>query len=362
MDAEAAAHQLYVTYQEADAFAQRLLVAHGTQEDGAATVAHSLVRADLRGVDSHGIRLLPMYLKRLDLGLINPRPQLSPERVAPAAARLDGENAFGAVVATRAMEEAMAIANAVGLGVVSVRRSTHFGMAANYILQALEANFVAIVFTNASPGVPPWGGRTAFLGTSPIAVGVPGGRLAPFVLDMSPAVAARGKVLKALRRGERIPDGWALDDQGRPTTDPAAALRGVQLPLGPKGAALSMWMDIFCGVLSGAAFAGDVANQREDLDRPQNVGHFFLAMRPELFIPGDAVYARMDMFVERLRALPRAEGFNEILMPGEPEAREERIRRRRGIPFSLAEIAPLQEAAASASVAELPTAEYPFDM
>src|SRR5258707_10784269 len=177
----------------------------------------------------------------------------------------------------------MAMARKSGIGIVAARRSNHFGMASAYALQALEAGYVSLVFTNAPRAMPPWGGRDALLGTSPLAAGAPGGKLAPFVLDMSTAVAARGKIRIAEKRGEQIPLGYALDTQGRPTTDPVEALKGVVLPLGgPKGSGLSMLMDIFGGVLSGAAFAGEVTDQYKVFDRPQNVGHFFLAMKPDL--------------------------------------------------------------------------------
>lgn len=353
--------RLYAAAETADAFARTLLAAHGVPGRDAATVAACLVRADLRGVDTHGLVRLPGYLDRVRRGLVNAKPELSPKRVAPVAAALDGQDGFGFVVATRAMAEAIAMARESGIGIVSARRSTHFGMAACYVLQAVDAGFVALVFTNASRAMPPWGGREALLGTSPIAAGAPGGKLAPFVLDMSPAVAARGKIRLAQKRGEKIPLGFALDAQGRPTTDPGAALEGVVLPIGgPKGSGLSMLMDIFGGVLSGAAFGGDVGDQYKAYDRPQNVGHFFLAMKPDLFVPIAEYRARMDTLVERVRACPRAEGFDEILLPGELEAREEQLRRRRGIPYGGSEIASLQEEAARAGVAQLAVSDRPL--
>jgi len=175
-------------------------------------------------------------------------------------------------------------------------------------------------------------------------------------------VAARGKIRLAEKRGEKIPLGFALDAQGLPTTDPAEALKGVVLPIGgPKGSGLSMLMDIFGGVLSGAAFAGDVADQYKVFDRAQNVGHFFLAMRPDLFVSRKEYRSRMDTLVERVRACPRAEGFDEILMPGEIEAREEGKRRGSGIPYSAAEIGALQDEAARAGVAKLAVSSRPLD-
>jgi len=356
-----APERFYAAHGAADAFARALLLAHGVPQKDAGTVAACLVRADLRGVDTHGLVRLPGYLDRVRRGLVNAKPVLAPQRATPVAAALDGQNGFGFVVATRAMEEAIWMARESGIGIVSVRRSTHFGMAACYVLQALDAGFVSLVFTNASRAMPPWGGREPLLGTSPLAAGAPGGALAPFVLDMSPAVAARGKIRLAEKRGETIPLGYALDAHGRPTTDPTEALKGVVLPIGgPKGSGLSMLMDIFSGVLSGAAFAGDVADQYKVYDRPQNVGHFFLAMRPDLFVPMAEYRARMDTLVERIRACPKAEGFSEILLPGEIEAREEEKRRKTGIPYGAAEIETLQQEAARIGVARLAVSERPL--
>ena len=192
---------------EAEAFGRRLLLAHGLSGADAATVAQCLVRADLRGVDTHGLQFLPHYLARVRAGLINPRPTLTPKRVTPVAATLDGDNGFGFVVGTRAIAEAIDIAREFGIGIVSAHRSTHFGMAACYVLPALDAGFIAMVFSNASRAMPPWGGREALLGTNPFAAGAPAGKQQPFLLDMSPAVAARGKIRRAARRGRDHPAG-----------------------------------------------------------------------------------------------------------------------------------------------------------
>jgi LDH2 family malate/lactate/ureidoglycolate dehydrogenase len=358
----AKAERVYVAPDAAESFVRRLVAAHGAPDDDAAIVARCLVQADLRGIDTHGLVRLPGYLERVRRGLVNPHPSLRPKRVTPVAASLDGENGFGFVIGTRAMAEATQMAHEFGVGIVAVRRSTHFGMAASYVLQAVEAGFAALVFSNASPAMPPWGGRTPLIGTSPFAAGVPGGNSPPFVLDMSPAVAARGKIRKAARRGERIPLGWALDAEGRPTDDPAAALQGVVLPMGEhKGSGLSLLMDVFGGVLSGAAFAGGVRDQYKDFSAPQNVGHFFLAMKPDLFVPVEEVARRMDVLAVRVKSCPPAEGVTEILMPGEIEARQAEARRRTGIPYSAGEIAALQAEAERAKVAPLPLSPGPLD-
>lgn len=353
--------RLYASAADAEAFARRLLQAQGVPERDAATAARCLVEADLRGVDTHGLMRLPVYLDRLRRGLVDPAPKLAVERRTPVVGALDGQNGLGFVVGTHAMRDAVEAARVYGIGIVLVRRSTHFGMAASYVLQAIEAGMMSMVFSNASRAMPPWGGREALLGTSPFAAGAPGGTLPPFVLDMAPSVAARGKIRRAERRGETISLGLALDKDGRPTTDPTAALAGVVLPIGgPKGSGLAMMMDIFAGVLTGAAFAGDVGDQQKVLDRPQNVGHLFLALKPDVFVSEADFRQRMDTLVTRVRGVPLAEGFDEILLPGEIEARETVRRQRSGIPYAPAEVSALDAEARTAGVAPLPTRDRPL--
>jgi LDH2 family malate/lactate/ureidoglycolate dehydrogenase len=358
---EAMAHTRFATADDATAFAVRLLTAYRLPADDAATVAHCLVRADLRGVDTHGIQYLPHYLGRVEKGLINPTPDLQLEQKTPVAAGLDGDNGFGFVVGMKAIEATIAMARTYGIGIVAARRSTHFGMAASYVLRAVEQGFIAQVYSNASPAMPPWGGREAMLGTSPFACGAPGGKLDPYVLDLSFAVAARGKIRKAARRGEQIPTGYALDAEGRATTDPNAALDGVVLPIGGyKGSGLAMLMDLMGGVVAGAGYAGGVGNQFTDYDRPQDVGHFFMVMKPDLFVSLDEYRSRMDRLVATVRGAPRAEGFDEILMPGEREQRLEEEHRRTGIPIGPVELANLNKIADKAGVPPLVVSTRPY--
>jgi LDH2 family malate/lactate/ureidoglycolate dehydrogenase len=316
--------------------------ANGLSSPDALTAAHALVKASLRGVDSHGVARVAMYCERLRRGVANPKPDIKVTRVATAAALVDGDDGLGLVVGRRAMAEAIAIARECGIGLAGVKRSGHYGMAALYILQAVEAGCVALAFTNASPALPVWGGRDKLLGTSPFAAGTPAGTAPPFVLDMACSTVARGKLKFAAQRGEPIPAGLALDRHGRPTTDGAEAFEGVVLPMGGvKGAGLSMLMEVLSGVFTGAAFGGDVRNPFTGLDGPQNTGHFFLALKADLFMPGDTFEARMQTLVERVKAQPRAEGFEEIMMPGEPEDRNEKERRVHGIPLTADVVASL---------------------
>ena len=347
------AEPVTVSAGEASRFTTEILAAHGMPQADAAVMADCLVQADLRGVPSHGVGHLPIYLERLRLGLINKAPRLQPKRVTPVAASLDGECGFGFVVATRAMKEAIAMAEVMGIGVVSVRRSTHFGMAASYVLQAVTAGMMSLVFTNASRAMPPWGGRRKMFGTNPFAAGAPGGAEGPYVLDMSPAVMARGRIRRAHAAGQAIPAGAALDADGRPTTDAGAALKGSLLPIGgAKGSALAMLMDIFSGVISGAAFAGGVSTQY-DLTQPQDVGHFFLAMRPDLFLPKETYMARMDELVRLVHANEPMEGVDAVRMPGERGNRMELQRRQDGIPYLRADIEKLAAEAARVGVRPL---------
>ncbi|WP_280783462.1 Ldh family oxidoreductase [Rhodococcus opacus] len=339
-----------------------LLTHHGLSAEDAHTVAYCLVESDLRGVSTHGIVRLPHYLNRVRLGLINAKPNVTTTNVTPVAALVDGDDGFGFVVATNALRTAMDAAETYGIGMAGVKNSSHFGMAASYVLQAVRAGYICMVFTNASKGMPPWGGRDPVLGTSPFAAGAPAGDQPPFVLDMSGAVAARGKVRLAALRGETVPEGWGLNSEGASTTDPQEILDGgVVLPVGgPKGSALAMMMDIFSGVFTGSAFAGDVTNHTVDFEKPQNVGHFLLAIKPGLFMSTDDFLSRMDVLVSRVKSSSPAVGFTEVLMPGEFESRLTEERSAHGVPIPAAEFDNLASACAAAGVAAPISQAVPF--
>ena len=327
--------QKRVSAEDLRGFARAAFESAGLSASDAEIVGDDLVRANLRGIDSHGVSRIPMYLERLDRGLVNPRPDMKVEKVAGAVAHVDADNAMGFLPSHLAMDTAMELAADAGIGMVGVSRSTHFGMGALYALQAIEKNFVSMIFTNSSPAIAMWGGRSAFLGASPIAAGVPGGKSAPFVMDMAMTVIARGKIRLAAMRGEPIAEGLALDVDGKPTTDAAKAFEGVCLPFGGvKGSVLGTMMDLMSGVLTGANYGGDVKSLYFDHSEPQNVGHLFFAIRPDLFMATTDFEARMEDFNRRIKALPRAAGCDEILMPGEPEARTEAKRQAEGIPVT----------------------------
>ena len=332
-------------------FIRNIFLRNGLSEEHAETASYALVKASLRGVDSHGVARTPMYCERLRLGVANPQPKITVSRVAPAVALVDGDDGLGLVVGKKGMAEAIHIAHEFGIGLVGVKRSGHYGMAALYILQAIAANCIGLAFTNASPALPVWGGRDKFLGTNPFAAGAPTNGIPAFVLDMACSIIARGKLKFAAQRGEPIPEGLALDKNGHPTTDGKEAFEGVVLPSGGvKGAGLSMLVEILSGVLTGAAFGGKVRNPFTGLDGPQGTGHFFIALKAALFMSLDAFTQRMQTLAERVKAQPLAKGFEEIQLPGEPEHRTERVRLKNGIPLTPDVVAALKSEAARAGL------------
>ncbi|KAG9243608.1 putative malate/L-lactate dehydrogenase [Calycina marina] len=345
--------KLYVKDVEAQVFVQNVLVGNGVHSKHAKIIADCLVQADLRGVDTHGINRIPSYIERIRQGVLDPKATPSLAQITAVVAQVDGHNGFGFLAAHLGMKNAIKMAKESGIGMVSVKHSNHFGMSAWVVQQALDAGMMSLVFTNSSPALPVWGGKEKLMGVSPIACGAPGNDGKDFILDMAPSIAARGKIFKAKRRGESIPEDWALDKDGNKTTDPAAALEGVMLPMGgPKGSALSVMMDVFSGVLSGSAFAGHVTNPY-DTSKPADVGHFLVAIRPDLFISAEKFRERMKYLYGRVVGSQKMAGVERIHFPGEIEIlmREERLKS--GIPYVAAEIDALDREAELVGAAKI---------
>lgn len=285
--------------------------------------------------------------------MLDPKASPTLTQVTPVVAQIDAHNGFGFPAANLGMKTAINMARVYGIGMVSVKHSNHFGMSAWVVQQAVDAGFMSLVFTNSSPALPVWGGREKLMGVSPIACGALAGKERPFVLDMAPSVAARGKIYKALRRGEKIPEDWALDGDGAPTDDPAKALEGVMLPMGgPKGSALSIMMDVFSGVLSGSAFAGHVTNPY-DPSKPADVGHFLVAIKPDLFMDLEEFKSRMDYLYQRVVGSEKAKGVERIYFPGEIEQITHDERMEKGIPYTESEIEALNKEAEAVGVEKL---------
>ncbi|KAI1257439.1 hypothetical protein MGN70_000479 [Eutypa lata] len=337
--------KVYVDASSAQRFIEGVLAGNGVPAANATIVARCLVAADLRGVDTHGINRIPSYMARVRQGVLDAAATPELKKITPVVAQVDGKNGFGFLAAHLGMAAAIDMAREFGIGMVSVKHSNHFGMAAWVCQEAVDAGLMSLVFTNSSPALPVFGGKSKLVGVSPLACGAPGGEQRPFILDMAPSVAARGKIYKAKRRGEKIPLDWALDAEGHPTDDPSAALEGVMLPMGgPKGSALAIMMDVFSGVLSGSAFAGHVTGPY-DPSKPSDVGHFLVAIKPDLFLSLDEFRQRMDYLYQRVVGSDKAAGVDRIYFPGEIEQLVQEEREQTGIPYVQAEIDALNEEA-----------------
>lgn len=302
---------------ELEDFCGRVLGCLGVTEEDASVVADSLVRANLEAADSHGISRLPIYARRLQEGRIQARPDVEIETHG-SVLRVDGGNGLGQVASYRALKAAFPVARETGMAGVAVRRSNHFGTAAYYCQMACDEGIIMIATTNSPPGIAPTGSSKAYMGTNPIAFGFPVEEGPPLIADLSSSVTARGKIINAAREGSQIPEGWATDEDGIPTTDAAAALRGAMLPLGgAKGYALALAVEMMSGVISGASFGPHVNNLYEDGDPPADVGHSFILLDISRWLPPEDYRARIGQLLRELKASPRAQGVEEILYPGE---------------------------------------------
>jgi LDH2 family malate/lactate/ureidoglycolate dehydrogenase len=312
--------------------ATRALLGLGLAPLDAADAARILVLGDLFGIHTHGVSRIESYGERLDIQGIKARPDIRVDRVAPAIATIDGDNGIGPLVGFRALEAAMRIARELGVGVAFARGSNHFGPVAPYCYLAAQEGFASIAGSNSTTTIAPWGGRDARLGNSPVGFAVPnpGGR--PVILDMAVSVVARAKIREAMKRGEPIPPTWATDRDGRPTTDPQAALDGFLLPIGGhKGYGLALVVDLFAGLLSGAAYLTHVKSWSENPEEPQDLGHFFMLVDTRALGNSRWLADRMNDFSAILHATPPADPAAPVLVPGEIELNCLERQRRDGI-------------------------------
>ena len=320
-----------IDHQQLAAFATAVYASTGMPEPDASLVADTLVQADLWGHQSHGVLRLDWYLARILAGKMDPvtKPTLVVD--VGAIAILDGHDGVGQILANRAMQEAIKRAKQHGIGVVGVRNSNHFGTAMYYTLQAARSDCVGFLSTNASPAMAPWGGRRKVVGTNPWSWAAPAGRHAPLVLDIANTGVARGKIYLARQKGERIPEGWALDSMGAVTTDPQAAIDGIILPMAQhKGYAIALMMDVVSGVLTGSGFGSDVHGPYQ-FANPSQCGHLAMAFNIAAFQPISEFYSRIEKLITEVKGVPLAQGFTEVFYPGEIEARNDTRNRREGL-------------------------------
>ena len=325
---------LYFSSFELIGLASSVFQAAGLSAEDARVEAENLVYSDLRGHDAHGVTRIPIYSQRFRCGVVNTHPKIRVEQKSPSAAVVHGDNGPGAVVSNVAMHTAINCALEAGVGVVVARQSNHNGSCAFYSSQAAAKGLIGGATTNAPVSMAVWGSRGRALGTNPFSIAVPAGRHQPIIVDMATSMVARGKIVEAAKRGESIPTGLALSKEGAPTTDARTAEAGVMLPFaGPKGSAIAILVDIFSGVLAGAGFSTLVNNLYNEFERPQDNGHFFFALDPSLFMARGEFLSRVDQFIDLMKITPLAQGFDGVMMPGEPELKTEALRRRAGIPL-----------------------------
>jgi LDH2 family malate/lactate/ureidoglycolate dehydrogenase len=335
-------------------FCVSVLTKAGLNSQNAQLVAESLVFADLRGIGSHGVTRLSGYLGRIRAGVMNLDPTMTIEADFPASALINAANGLGQIAGMKAMALAIEKARTQGIAMVAVKNSNHFGTAAYFAMKALQHNMIGLVATNASPAMAPYGSKTPLLGTNPLAVAIPAAAQKAIVLDMATTVVARGKIRLASLTGQKIPFGWALDADGNPTDDAKAALAGSLEPIaGPKGAGLSLVIDLLCGVLTGSTLTGEVKNLVTDNSGEAKTGHTFAAINVAMFVDPEQFKADIDKVILRIKSLPSVAKRSPIYLPGEIEANLETKRRTEGIPITAGVLAGLSELADRYKVSKL---------
>lgn len=335
-----------ITAEHLSHFTEQVFLKIGCPDDHARLAATVLVRADLRGIDSHGVARLSGYVRLWEKERINPTPNFRIAHETATTATLDADAGLGLVSAPYAMKLAIKKAQAFGSGWVAVRNSNHFGIAGYHALMAVEQDMIGFAMTNASPLVAPTFSTERMLGTNPMCYAFPAGKHNPVVVDMATSAAANGKLEIAQREGKAVPDGWVQDKNGQPLSDPHAVKNGGSLlPLGSdrehgshKGFGLSATVDILSAVLSGASYGPwappFVAFMDPLDDQPgKGLGHFVGAMRVDGFRPADEFKQHLDRWIDRFKSAKPANADQPVIIPGEPEHESEILRSENGIPL-----------------------------
>lgn len=323
--------------------AARLAIAADVSPDDAEIFSRSLVDADLQGTSTHGLSRLSIYLQRLQKGLISPRAELKTDRSFGSVLSLDATNGLGQVQAIKALDLMRPLARKNGVSAATIRNSQHFGALSYYCNRAADEQLILLAMSNCEPAMSPAGGYEAFFGTNPIAASFPTGKGFHIKVDLATSVVARGNIIAAQKKGEPIPQGWALDVHGHPTTDAQQALVGTVLSMaGHKGYALALMIETFSSVLSGSAIGSNIGSMYKHMERKQDVGHFFCLFDIRAFMEPAEFVRRMDETIDRLKAGKRRSGVEEILVPGERSARNYSRNMQQGIVISDETIAELE--------------------
>jgi len=298
--------------------AAEMAAAAGVPAGDARRLADSLVQADLEGVSTHGLSRLGIYIRRIRKGLIDPRAELSIDRRRPNVLTVDAGNGLGQVQAWKVLDELIPAAKAYAIASATIRNSQHFGALSYYTNRCAAQGLILVAMTNCEPAMAPAGGCDAFFGTNPLAASFPTGKEFNVKIDLSTSIIARGHIIAAANRKEPIPSGWAMDRDGNPTTDASEALLGTVLTMaGHKGYALAMMVELFAGVLSGSAIGPSIGSMYKDLDRKQDVGHFFCLFDIDAFMDLSTFKARIDSMIDQIKSGRKRGGVQEIMIPGE---------------------------------------------
>jgi LDH2 family malate/lactate/ureidoglycolate dehydrogenase len=322
----------------------------GMAEADAEVVADQLVEADLRGIHSHGVMRVPLYVSKLTQGGVDPKGRPRVTKDASAAMVVDGGNNMGQIAGVFAMRQAIERARTTGVAVAAVGNSNHAGAMEYYVRMAIEADMIGIATTNALPTMAPWGGIDKLVGLNPIGIGIPAGEEAPLVLDFAFGATAHGRMQVYKQKGIPIPEGWAFDQEGRPTTDIDQALAGLVQPIGMyKGIGLAMAAGILSTLLSGAGYGTESGNMA-DGPIPGRDGQFYLALNIAAFEDVATFQARMDKIIREYRRTRLAAGVRRVFVPGEMEAELERRQRQEGVPLNEATVQGIHDVAAQLGV------------
>jgi LDH2 family malate/lactate/ureidoglycolate dehydrogenase len=347
--------KLYVAPATLEKFAADVMRAVGLGDTDAQTVAWALVTANLEGIDTHGVSRLALYAKRVRAGLAAARPEMVWTHPAPAVSMLDAGNALGPVAAVAAMDEAVRLAQTQGVGMVAVAHTNHAAALSAYTERAAAAECIGLMVCNTPPAIPPWGGRAAFFGTNPLAFATPGPTTTepPVVVDMATSVVARGNIIMAARQDQPIPEGWAIDAEGHPTTDARAALAGAVLPMaGAKGYALALMIEILSAIVPGTGWGPHVHSPYDDWTTPTDAGLWCLAIHLGCLMAPEEYATRLDGMLSAIREAPAAQGQH-IRIPGERRAEVRARRAVEGIPVDAATRAELDALSAEVGVKPL---------
>lgn len=349
--------QVRVPVEEARALCIDAYKRRGVPAKDAARAAEQFVLCDLFGIRTHGTRRLSSYIGRIECGGIKPAPDIRVVSRMPAVAILQGDGGLGTVIASRALEEGIARAKANGIAYVGCTDSNHFGANASYGWQAAQAGLVCLSGTNGTPTIPPTGGKMSVVGNNPIGYSAPRADGPPFILDIAMSVASRGKMRRARELGEEIPEGWGLDIDGFPTTDPGEALEGFMLAIGGhKGYGIALAAEMLGALLSGGAFGPEIRHQFKQPEQPSNISHYFLLIDPDATVGREAFEDRMRAYCDWIKSSPAADPAQPVRVPGEGSAANHARNSVEGLPMDQAEYERLQGLADGSLKGEVPDA------